>query len=374
MSDFQLTLIGAGAALVAAVWGYNLWQERRAHRAAERVFRGTQPDVLFDEEVDTAGPGTNDEMPVADPEARIEPGFDRLEPIIGDGDENAQAGGETAAQAEPDAALADTVTEMAVALHFEQPQAGRVLWQAVQTLPARVQKRLRWVGYGDGGWREASADDGDLYSEARALLQLADRQGPMGEEELRPLIEALERLAAEAGGRANVPSLPDVLAHARSLDDFCAGMDIQMAVHVVSRSGEPFAGTKLRSLLQAAGFELRSDGLFHLPDAQGTTVLSVSNFGAAPFVADELRQLTTVGVTFWLDVPRVQDGAAVFDRLVATARQLADAVDGQLVDDQRHPLADAALTGIRAKIAEIQQQMASVELPAGGRRALRLFR
>lgn len=374
MSEFQITLIGAGATLVVAVWGYNLWQERRAHRAAERVFRGAQPDVLLNEDADATEQASVDDVPAAVPEARIEPVFDRVEPVIGDAVEASVAVGEPAESTEPDAALADTVTEMAVALHFEQSQAGRTLWQAVQALPARVQKRLRWIGCGDGGWCEVSATDGTLYGEARALLQLADRQGPMGEEELLPLIEALERLAVEAGGRASVPLLPDVLAHARSLDDFCAGMDIQMAVHVVSRSGEPFAGTKLRSLLQAAGFELRSDGLFHLPDAQGNTALSVSNFGAAPFVAEELRNLATTGVTFWLDVPRVQDGAVVFDRLVATARQLADAVDGQLVDDQRHLLADAALTGIRAKIAEIQQQMAAVELPAGGRRALSLFR
>jgi len=371
ISQFQLTLVAAGAAGVAAVWGYNLWQERRARKAAEKVFRGAQSDVLLDGveperemDVHAAEPSATTVGNDPSPERR-EP---RIEPVVADAPDDSPA------PPQPDKTLADADTEMAVAVSFGDAPSGRSLWQAMQELPIRILRRLRWIGFTDGGWREIDIDDDSRYPHAQALLQLADRQGAMGGDELAVFVAAVDNLARAAGGSASAPMLSDVAAHARALDEFCAGMDIQMAVHVVSRSGNGFAGTKLRSLMEAAGFELRSDGLFHLADEAGNTTLSVSNFGAAPFVADELKTLVTQGVTFWLDVPRVSNGVAVFDRLVSTARQLAGAVDGELVDDQRRTLEDGSLTGIRAKIGEIQQKMAAAELPAGGRRALRLFR
>ncbi len=372
INEFQLTLIGAGVLAVIAVWGYNFWQERRARKVADKVFRSVQADVLLEQDSAEDIPG---EITSAVEPGRVEPVLERIEPRI-EAVENASpdAAADAGESALPDESLSDPVTEVAIAVYLDSARQARPLWQVLQTLPARVATRVRLIGLREGAWHEIHSDDVHAYEQFRAQLQLADRKGPMGGDELAVFAQAVDAWAADNGGSTTVPPLDDVAHHARALDDFCAGMDIQMAVHVVSRSGSEFAGTKLRSLMEAAGFELRSDGLFHLSDEAGGTALSVSNFGAAPFVADELKQLATQGVTFWLDVPRVGNGAAVFDRLVATARQLAGAVDGILVDDQRRPLEDKALTSIRAKIGEIQQKMAAADLPAGGRRALRLFR
>ena len=83
--------------------------------------------------------------------------------------------------------------------------------------------------------------------------------------------------------------------------------------------------------------------------------------------------MPATGVTLSIDVPRVGDGIAAFDRLLLFARQLAAAEDGVLVDDQRAPLGEAALRAIRAKIGEFQQKMAAQDIPSGGRRAMRLY-
>src|SRR5512140_101249 len=56
MSDLQLALIVLGAALVAAVAIYNLWQERRARRRAEAAFRGGHADALLDPEAERREP------------------------------------------------------------------------------------------------------------------------------------------------------------------------------------------------------------------------------------------------------------------------------------------------------------------------------
>jgi hypothetical protein len=46
-SELQVALAGAGVAAVAMVLGYNSWQERKHRKAAERIFKGGQGDVLL---------------------------------------------------------------------------------------------------------------------------------------------------------------------------------------------------------------------------------------------------------------------------------------------------------------------------------------
>ena len=80
-----------------------------------------------------------------------------------------------------------------------------------------------------------------------------------------------------------------------------------------------------------------------------------------------------LGLTLSLDVPRVTDGKFAFDRMLATARQLAGALGGVLVDAQRAPLADAMIDAMRAKTGELQARMTEAGIVPGSVRALRLF-
>ena len=48
MSELQLYLLAGGAVFVAAVWGYNVWQERKARRRAEDAFGERPGDALFE--------------------------------------------------------------------------------------------------------------------------------------------------------------------------------------------------------------------------------------------------------------------------------------------------------------------------------------
>jgi FtsZ-interacting cell division protein ZipA len=69
----------------------------------------------------------------------------------------------------------------------------------------------------------------------------------------------------------------------------------------------------------------------------------------------------------------VAAGAAAFERMIAFARQCAETLGGQLTDAQHKPLADATIAAIRVRIDDLQGQMAGMNIPAGGVRALRLF-
>jgi len=78
-------------------------------------------------------------------------------------------------------------------------------------------------------------------------------------------------------------------------------------------------------------------------------------------------------VTLTLDVPRVADGVRVFERMMAFAQQLADALNGAVVDDNRSPFGEKAVGLIRAQIEQFQGQMIEQGIAPGSPLALRLF-
>jgi hypothetical protein len=369
-SDLQISLVGVGAVAVAGVWAYNKWQERQHRQAAERVFRGSQADVLFDGEVPLA------DLPPTQPDDRDDRP-QRLEPVLGAVAEVAAeppAAAEPAPPPLPPETLVDDLVDCVARLETADAAAGYAIWEAQRPLAERLGKPLRWAGLdGEGQWHEIGSHDAGRYHRVCAAVQMADRQGALGEDEFAVFSEGIGDLADRLAAVAELPTRQEVLAHARALDSFCAGVDIQIALHVVHREGQALMGSKLRGLTSAAGLRWREDGVFCRAENGGEPLFTLANLGSRPFASGDAEALTTHGVTFWLDVPRVSAGAAVFAQMLGVARQLVAGLDGALVDDQRNPLSDAALAGIRDKIAEIQRRMADQGIPPGGLRALRLF-
>jgi hypothetical protein len=387
ISEFQQALIGAGITLVAGVWTYNRWQEYRYRKAAEQIFRGTQADALIDEpatDADSKVTATARHSGMTAGE-RVEPGISAVDDVQAE----VTVGGDASLTREigVDAAESVQVTEplvegpgedcidslIEVGLPLSPALTVAVLHAAWQEQRVQSHKRLRWIGRASDDWVEILDPSVNRATRAYITIQLADRQGPIGRDELSAFCTAVNAVLVAQGGQPTSPALDEIIAHANALDELCASVDIQIAIHIVGKGGQAFAGSKLRGLLEASGLQLAPDGLFYLLDANGARLLSVCNSGAVPFDLEQMRTGTTSDVTLWLDVPRVADGGNVFDIMLATARQLAGALDGVLVDDQRNPLADNVLVGIRAKVLELQAQMAARGIPAGGRRALRLF-
>jgi FtsZ-interacting cell division protein ZipA len=372
LSDLQFSLIGIGAAAVAGVFAYNKWQERQHRKLAERVFRSEHADVLLGTK-----PGE------AEAEERVEPvlhedgGEGALQQSAADEprrtgttDEPRRGG----AADEPPLDLVDTAIDCVVRFESAEVIGGGYLWQAQHLALGKLARPANWAGLNErsGAWELLTANGGGDYRRLRAALQLADRRGPLSDGEISLFFNGVQRVAEEFLAVADIPARGESLARAADLDKFCAGVDIQIGVNVVGKEGV-FPGTKLRGLAEASGLVLREDGMFHALDDAGNTLYTLSNLEPALFAADELKVLTTHGVTFILDVPRVADGAAAFDRMVALAQKMADSLGGALVDDNRTPLANTALDVIRDKIVEIEQRMTGHGIAAGGSQALRLF-
>ncbi|HWU84236.1 MAG TPA: cell division protein ZipA C-terminal FtsZ-binding domain-containing protein, partial [Rhodocyclaceae bacterium] len=203
-------------------------------------------------------------------------------------------------------------------------------------------------------------------------LQLVDRRGAVSTNDFEALRHSLQALVSLRNGELAFPDVAAMGEQARALDDFCAQLDLQLALNVLDAGNGAFAGTKVRGLAEAAGMRLASGGEFQAHDENGNFLFALANMGE-PFEAATLKNLHTHGLTFLLDVPHVRDGGYAFERMLASARQFANALDAALVNAQRAPVSEAMVDSIRKKIFEIHEQMNLAGIPAGGVRALRLF-
>jgi hypothetical protein len=369
MSELQIALIGFGVLLVAGVWGYNLWQEKQHRRRAEAMLPSGKPDVLLadraeppPERVERAEPG------IAEP-AAVPP-----EPTFGKTRDGVET--EPVAVVPPPAEWADGRADCLLRVEFVDavPVAG--LWAAHAEWSGRLDKPVQWLGLDakSGRWRALLPQDAGNVSQFAAALQLVDRAGAIGEATLTEFLGGMHLLAQRFAGLVELPEPAAVLARAHELDAFCAGVDLQLALHVVPRQGSlnEMLGAKLKPVLEACG--LRAEGERYVAvDAAGAETYSLACRAKNEFSPSRLDAAALTDLVFSLDVPRVAAGAAGFDRMLACARQCAEALGGQLVDAHGKPLAEATLEAIRARIDALQAQMAAMAIPAGGVRALRLF-
>ena len=85
-----------------------------------------------------------------------------------------------------------------------------------------------------------------------------------------------------------------VMDQAFELDRFCAEVDLEIGVNLVSR-GSAFSGTKIRALAEAAGMTLGDDGLFIRRDDDGRVQFSLQNFESSLFAPDSIKTIATHG-------------------------------------------------------------------------------
>ena len=116
-----------------------------------------------------------------------------------------------------------------------------------------------------------------------------------------------------------------------------------------------------------------AEGRFVRCDDEGNVQYLLLNQENQPFASDTMRSMTSRGITFLLDVPRVGHGDRVFNQMVDQARRFADVLRGALVDDNRRPLSEEALEPIRRQVVQFQSTMAGRGLPAGTSLTQRLF-
>lgn len=421
MTDFQMSLIAAGGVFVVGVITYNKWQEYKARKSVERAFASDHDDVLMRD--GEAAPGADRHEPVLDtalqdqaPVVMKEPVLDadafvpgdvKPEPQLDDAPATApsapvatasaaapivagpgapttsyRATGASAAQdavaaslpgtrpgmpaAELAECLVDPLIDCLIPLSLETPVRGDKILPALQKLRRVGNKPIHYIGFAVSGEWEPIVHGG-VYTKLQAGVQMATRTTALNELEYSELVTRLRAVADEIGAEAEVPDMIEVMSEARILHRFVAGHDAQLGVNLAA-NGAPWAMSTLIGALENAGFDVRPDGRFAMPDREGN--------GAVLFTLSTnvtLGANTTSRLTLLLDVPCVAQERDGFGRMVDTARGLTQRLDATIVDDGDQPLMDEALDEIKSQVVEFYQEMDASDIPAGSTRALRLF-
>lgn len=378
MSELQLSLLVIGGLVVAGVYGYNAWQERRLRRRLQEAFGESNDDALMQIEVVPT--------PRAEPQLRVEPQLEPAGPPVVDDPEPAPAASSAPYAVPPEAPPPatgpvpvppvpwfDEVLDFVAEINAAAPPGSAVIAELTAKIAAGG-KPARVAGYNalTGEWEDLKRTGSGHHSRVRLAVQLVTRSGPLTAPQLAAFTDAVRACAARLGATAEYPDARAALARAREIDEFCADVDIVVGLNVVAPSGGTFSGSDVLALAEAGGFKLEADGLFHYRQG-GRTVFTLDNQESVAFDADELAGFTTAGVTLLLDVPRALDGKRALDLMAEAGERLAAGLGGRLVDDNRVPLTAAGINRIRQQLDQIAQAMVERGFTPGGERALRLF-
>lgn len=368
-SELQIGLLALGVAAVVGIIAYNKWQEHKHNRHTEKTFRSDHRDVLLETgepvepriEPRAADDGEGPAEAPAPVAAAPQPGA------------HGRTGGRQTTPGAPDAV--DARIDCIIRVEAIEPLEAPRLWAAQRDALQELEKPVRWFAFDDreNVWRPLTAHSAGAYHWFCAAMQMVDRRGAITEQDFQRFSGGVQAVADQfLAVPADIPARATALGNAATLDQFCASVDVQVGVNIITE-GDPFPGTKIRALAEAGGMVFGDDGAFHARDDEGRTLYTLSNLEAGLFSASEMRNLHTRGITLLIDVPLVSDGAGVFDRMMRHANQIADVLHGRVVDDNRAPFGAEAAALIRTQIRQFQAQMDAERIPAGGALASRLF-
>ena len=421
MSQLQIGLISLGALIILAVLLFNWWQERNIKREMVLRFDGPIDDVLMEElrgqrqpevtedfhidediHIDTGPePEIRDETAVAEPMATqvdedIPPETGTVESVQEEPEPPPPQTASTESPAEqeivadelpvePESEPVSTVTEKfppvvdsqideIAIITLNQPCNGAAIRDALQPLPVFT-KTVRWLGLGANGASHLLTKEQEQTSFTRIIgaLQLADRSGPASGEDLRNFHAKVEDLSMRIGGELEWHEHGDPLQYARELDQFCIDVDVMISLQLKVGAGGPFAGTKLRGLAEVAGLTLKDDGKFHYLNEAGDSLFILACLDQRVLTSEMLRTALLDGVALMMDVPRVANGAEVFNQMVLLGRKLETALSTTLMDENQQPLGDAEIDKIRQQLKVIYSSMLARGITPGSPTALRLF-
>ncbi len=228
-------------------------------------------------------------------------------------------------------------------------------------------------------WSELQLDSQSTqYGDLTLAIQLVDPRGSIDESELNTFIQLGLQLADSLNRPTKLPqTVEQGLVRAHELQQFCDTYDVIAGIHVVPAAEAAFPGRAIEMAARHAGLEFGAMNLFHMKNevAPGSRHLfSMANLDATKaFDPAAWDGFETAGLTLFMSVPCAYHPGEVFNRMVATARELADSLGGRLQDQNRRPLSDKGIAVIHHQIEDIEEKMRAFGIPPGSATALKLF-
>ena len=268
----------------------------------------------------------------------------------------------------------DPLIDVMASMELETPVSGEA---ALAALPPvrRVGSKLfivEGLNADTGEWENLQT--GLFYSAFQAGIQVANRQGPLNDIEFSEFVVKAQTYADAFGITPELPDMSEAIAHARELDQFAATHDAQLSFTIASRKTAWSPGY-VQQQAARIGFVpgVIPGRMVIAASTPGLPPVLVLSFDARAAMAEDPNQSALRSISLGLDVPQVAPSEQAFARLCESAQTLAQAMDGQITDDNGQVLSDAAIQIIDNDLKNLYQALAARDLAAGSLQARRLF-
>lgn len=132
------------------------------------------------------------------------------------------------------------------------------------------------------------------------------------------------------------------------------------SLNVIARADQGFAGDNILPLLLGCGLRFGDMDFFHLSEAQGgtpTIQFSVANMmQPGVFDLENMDELSTQGLMFFLTLPGPPDMARAFDLMLETAHTVAHSLGGDVYDETRSVMTKQHVESLRQSIREFENK------------------
>ncbi len=132
-----------------------------------------------------------------------------------------------------------------------------------------------------------------------------------------------------------------------------------LIINVMAHKGEMFSGSALLDTILKCGMRYGSMDIFHrYSDAKGEGALlfSMANMvKPGTFDLDSMDEFETPGVSLFMTLPINADSMQSFDLMADTARAIAEALNGELKDEQRSVMTRQTLEHCRERIRNFER-------------------
>jgi hypothetical protein len=374
VSDLHLALLLAAGVVLALLFAYNKWQERRALRQLEANLRQGVGDPLLQPPAASAEPAAATQAPAVEitdlPLAalyrgRIEPRLGALAPQVADESDaapTAPAAGEDAAanRAAVPRWVEDPMLDWVLELRCAHAVDGVAVFDAAAPL-ARLESPLPafLVAWDARAQQWVAPDRFGFYSELLVATQLAHRRHRLDEIGASRFLATVQQVALALDADFDAPEIARVIETAAELDRLCARFDVQIGMTLQAVSGRWDAAT----VAQAA----RAAGLV----AAGERWQFVAESG--PLFALVAPAAPTDRLALELDVPLAPAAALPLRALFRTAEALAAALGARVIDDNGRAVSAASLAGVAEQLEALYAEMRAAGIEPGGTRARRLY-